>query len=117
MSYTRAALVNEALDMLGVTAVGQAADPESYAKVDGKVDASLKSLAAREIVYVPDPNDIPDEVFNQLAAIVAEECKTKFGLAPDEVVKLETDRAQAETELREMVRGRPTYEAQRAQYF
>lgn len=117
MSYTRAQLVNETLDLLGASAIGQSADPESYAKVDGKVNATLASLAARELVYVPDPDDIPDEIFNQLAAIVAEECKTKFGLSPEEVVKLETDRAQAEAEIREMVRGKPTFEPQRARYF
>lgn len=115
--YTRAQLVNEALDQLGVTAVGQTADPESYGKVDGKVNATLSSLASRELVYVPDPDNIPDDIFNQLAAILAEECKTKFGLAADEVAKLETDRVQAELEIREIVRGRPTFEPQRSHYF
>lgn len=116
-TYNRSALVNKALDMLGATAVGQAADAESYSKVDGNVDACLESLAGRELVYVPDPDTIDGSIFKQLAAILAEECKTEFGLSPDEVMKLENDRRQAEDEIRETVRGRPTFEAQRAQYF
>lgn len=117
MAKTRADLVIKALDLLGVSAVGQDPAAEDYAKVDGNVDTTLASLAALEIVYVPDANSIPLETFKQVAAVLAEECKTEFGLDPNEVQKLEGDRAQAESELRAIVRGRPTYEPQKAQYF
>src|SRR5690349_10706502 len=112
MAKTRADLVNKALDYLGVTAVGQTIDPEAYDAVDNVVDPLVKSLAARELVWIPDLSSIPDEIFLQTAVLVADGCKTNFGLAPDEMDKLAVAVVQAEGQLREMVRGRPTFEHQ-----
>lgn len=81
-------LVTEALANLGVLAAGQATDPEDFSYVEEKLDSIFRKIAALEIVYVPDPQNIPSAWFSDLADIVAGECCTKFGVTPDDYVKL-----------------------------
>src|SRR5262249_22747860 len=114
---TRAELVNKALDVLGVTAVGQTVDADTAKIVNDDLDTVLKSLASRQLCYVPDPSQIPDEIFVQLGILLADANKNNFGLQQDELDKLNAAVLQAESQIREIVRGRPTYERQRAEYF
>lgn len=114
---TQADLVQRALDVLGVTAIGQTMDADTAKIVSDEVDTALKMLAAREIVYVPDPDNIPEEVFLQTAICLAGAVKQNFGLQTDELDRLNMLVTQAEGELREMTRGRPTYERLRAEYY
>lgn len=125
---TTADLITEALANLGVLSPGQPIDPEDYNYVNEKLDAIFRKLAALEIVIVPDPNNIPGAWFSDLADIVAGECCTKFGVTPDDYVML-TNRGlggvqgvdvgfgAAAKSLRQMMRGRPTGEILRVDYF
>lgn len=114
---TRADLINKALDVLGVSAVGQTMDADTVKLIADDLDTTLKMLAAREIVYLPDPDNIPEEVFLQTSICLAGSNKQKFGLQQDEIDRLNALVTQAEGELREMVRGRPTYERLRTEYY
>lgn len=114
-------LVTEALANLGVLAAGQPIDVEDFGYVNELLDAIFRKLAMLEIVYVADPNNIPGAWFADLAAIVAGECASKFGLVGQEFIDkvnkglggaagVEIGAGTAAKSLRIGTRGRPTYE-------
>ncbi len=117
-------LVTETLANLGVLAVGQPQDPDDTAYVLAKYDSVLRQLAALEIAYVADPNNVPGEWFASLADILAGECATKFGSNPDDYGKLKKQglgippgTGAAAMALKAMTRGKPTGERLRVEYF
>ena len=128
-------LVNEALANLGVLAAGQPTDPEDFAYVNEKLDAIFRKLDALEIVSLPDPSQIggnvafiPSAFFSDLADIVAGETATKFGETPDVyqllimrglggVQGIDVGFGAAAKSLRAIVRGKPTFEGARGEYF
>lgn len=121
-------LVTEALANLGVLAAGQPIDPEDYSYVSEKLDSIFRKIAALEICYVPDENNIPGAWFSDLADIVAGECATKFGATPDDYIKLvnrglggvqgiDVGQGAAAKSLRAMRRGRPTREVLPTDFF
>ncbi len=121
---TRIDLINEALANLGVLAPGQAVDPEDFNYVDEKLDGILRNLAALEIVYIADIENIPGLYFNDLADIVADDCATKFGASNQDFARLQAQgwgnpkgSGVAAKSLKQMSRGRPTYEPLRIDYF
>jgi hypothetical protein len=121
---TQTDLVLEVLANLGVLAAGQAPDVEDVAYVTEKLDAIYRMLAALDICYIPDPNNIPGQVFSPLADIVAGDCATKFGSSPDDFAKLTQKglgvppgSGAGAMALKQMSRGRPTYEPLRVHYF
>ena len=114
---TRSDLVTEALESLGVLAAGQTPEIEDTTRVDEKIPAILADLAGREIVYVADPDNIPEAWFSALADIVAYECRIKFGVSQEAEVTLANANQEAIAKLKVMLRGRPTYEPLRALYF
>lgn len=116
-SKTRRELVLRALDVLGVSAVGQAPAAEDYSAVDAQVDAVISGLAALDIVYVGNTDDIPVEWFNPLANILAFALCVDFGVGDTEKTALATLDAQAKSDLRFMNRGRPTGQRMTAEYF
>lgn len=78
--------------------------------VDRNIDPILADLAARQVVYLVDQTEIPDEWFVHLAAIVADRCKAKgFDLDTNTIQRVSAEGAQAMMELRELTRGRPSY--------
>lgn len=121
---TSADLITEVLANLGVLSPGNPVDPEDYNYVLEKLDAIMRKLAGLDIVYVADVNSIPGAWFSDLADIVAGECSQKFGATPEDVVKLDAKglgnppgTGSAAKSLKQMMRGRPTYERLRAEYF
>lgn len=121
---TKADLTNEALGNLGALGLGQAANVEDVAYISDQVDPLLRMLAAMEICYVPDPDSIPGEWLNPLSDILASECANRFGASADDFAKLQAkglgvppgSGAGAMT-LKQITRGRPTYEPLRTIYF
>lgn len=119
-------LVNEALANLGVLSAGQSTDPEDFNYVQEKLDAIFREIAGLEICFLPDPDNIPGQYFAPLADIVAGECCQKFGSSPDDKRRLkcmglggapdesgtyiEVGAGAAAKILKQMTRGRPTYE-------
>jgi len=122
--YTADDLVLEALANLGVLAAGQTVSPEDYNYVNDRIDAIFRKLAALEICYVPDFENIPGEWLIDLAAIVAGECAVKFGASADYIGVLiqsglgtPPGSGTAALSLKQMLRGRPTGEPQRTESF
>lgn len=113
VSRTRNDLVYEALANIGVLQAGQTPAPEDFNFIDEKLQSIIDGLHAREIVFVADLNDIPNEWFDPLASIVADACKAKFGIDGDSLQVLMADRQKAEIDLKVMTRGKPTFEPQR----
>lgn len=116
-SKTRRELVLRALDVLGVSAVGQAPAAEDYSAVDAQVDPVLAMLAATEIVYVAEADDLPFEWFEPLANILADAMAVDFGLGDAEKATLGTNAAAARASLKLMTRGKPTGQRMVAEYF
>lgn len=114
-------LVTEALSNLGVLAAGQPIDVEDFNWVNEKLHSIFREIAALEICYVPDPNNIPGAWFAALADIVAGECASKFGLVGQELAdkknlglggsgSVPIGAGTAAMALKIITRGRPTYE-------
>lgn len=121
-------LITKVLSKLGVLSTGQAIDPEDYSRVQDSLDSIVRKLAALEIVYVPDVENIPGAWFLDLASIVAGETCTDFGVTDSDYVKLvnsglggvggtEIGAGMAALSLKAMNRGRPTYEPLRTESF
>jgi len=120
---TSAELVTKVLANLGVLAVGQSIDPEDAAAIQSEIDPLLRKLNALEIVNVPDPDNIPGAFFSDLADILAGECATKFGANPDHYTVLiqrglgaPPGAGVAALSLKQITRGRPTYEILQTDY-
>jgi hypothetical protein len=116
---TRRELVNEALVNLGVLAAGQQPDSEDFEAVDNKFEPLMEWLEAAQIIDLDTSVDeIPNEWFNALAVLLADESALMFGLpgvpaapnAPSPV-------ALAIDKLRLVTYGRPTYERLKTEYY
>jgi hypothetical protein len=121
---TQTDLVLETLANLGVLAAGQNPDVEDVQYVTEKLDAIFRMLAGLDICYIPDPNNIPGSYFSPLADIIAGDCATKFGSSPDDFAKLTQKglgvppgSGAAAMALKQITRGRATFERLRVEYF
>jgi hypothetical protein len=111
---TRAELIDQVLDNLGVMVEGQAPTAEMRAKVDRLVDPHIASLRNREITFISDtgtPNppsggEFEQEVFLPIADSLAMRCAPSFNLAGD--ASLKALAILAEDELRVLARPQRT---------
>jgi hypothetical protein len=116
---TRRDLVNAALVNLGILAAGQQPDAEDFEAVDDKFEPLIAWLEAAQIIDLDLTIDaIPDEWFNPLAVLLADEAALEFGLpgmpaAPNSPSPV----AIAIDKLRLAIYARPTYEVQKTEYF
>jgi|SRR6185312_3589123 len=115
--YTQADLVTKILDKLGVVPTGNTPQLEDVNRIENLLPAIVESVAGREILYLPDLNNIEGKYFLPFASIAAWECTEEFGTTGDDLAKLEKDNGNAILQLRIMTRGRPTYETLRTQNF
>jgi hypothetical protein len=99
MAYVKADLTREALGELFSLASGQTPNSDETTWVEQRIDGVLASLARRNIYYLADATDIPEEAFNALTTCVAEACAPKFGRPRDYAA-----RQMAEEELRKIAR-------------
>jgi hypothetical protein len=116
MTKLRADLVNEALVRIGMKPSGQDASAEDYAYVDGQVEPVLEDLAERS-VYVGNPEDIPNGVFNHIAAVLAFQCCDYAGVVGEEYTKLEHKAIKGERDARYYLRGETLYGPVEVDYF
>ncbi len=115
--YTRSDLINRTLGKLGVRAAGQTPNAEDYDNVDGYLDGTLASLAARDVVFVADADAIPSAFLNDIASILARDAASEFGVMADELAKIESQAAAAEYSLKVMQRPTTSYQRTRSEYF
>lgn len=109
-TVTATKVKSKALGILGVTAIGQLPEDDDLDRIGEFYSPVLASLAAREIIYVGDPDEVPEEYYLQIASCLAYAAMTEFGVSPDDAQNIERGKARAESELKEMLRGRPTYQ-------
>src|SRR5581483_5103615 len=77
-------LVLEVLSRAGVISIGQAVDVEDFQTVQKNLDSILRKVAALEICFVSDQNNIPGAWFSDLVDIVLGECAKDIGLSDGE---------------------------------
>jgi hypothetical protein len=116
MSKTRADLVNEALVRIGMKPSGQDASAEDYAYVDSQVEPVLEDLAERNI-SVANPSDIPNGIFNHIAAVLAWQCCDYAGIVGEEYTKLERKAIKGERDARYYLRGQTLYGPVEVDYY
>ncbi len=114
---TRADLVERALRALGQVGEGQNPGADDVSTVDALVDATLLELQEREIVTIADPDEIPNEAFLSLGAILALKAAPEFSVMGQELLDVTAFAQKAEADLLDMTRSRPTYQAQDVDYF
>lgn len=110
-------LTVQTLKELGVLPDGQTPQIEDTAAISGDIPALLEELAGREIVFVPDLDNIPGPWFMSIAKILAYELRNGYGIVGDEAASLKQGNDDAILKLKIMLRGRPTGEALRTLYF
>lgn len=112
MSKTRIELVNEALKNLVIVGAGQEPDTEDFDEVDAKVDGLLAQLRVDEICFVANDDEIPDEWFDPIAELLANNCASKFGQ------QYSLDKKTVfEQLLRRLTASRTTYQPMQSEYF
>jgi hypothetical protein len=121
---TQTDLILQALKNLGVLSAGNAADPEDEEFVRENVDPMIRTLASLDICYIGDPDNISGELFLPLAAVLADMCASKFGSTAEDQAALNAKglgtppgTGAGALMLRQINRGRPTYETLRTQSF
>jgi len=121
-------LITQTLKNLGVMSAGNAADPEDFAYVKENVDPTIRMLASLDICYIGDVETIPGELFSALANVLAGECADKFGSTTEDRISLKNNglggagnvpvgAGSGAQILRQINRGRPTYETLRTMSF
>jgi hypothetical protein len=83
MPRTRNDLILQVLENLNAVGAGQTPAPEDVATISNRIDTRLATLAFHGVVYVPDTDAIDDEVFDDLATLVAQSAAPAYGQAPD----------------------------------
>jgi hypothetical protein len=86
--------------------------------VERNIDPILAELVMDQIVYLVDADEIPDEWFASLAAIVADRCKGKgFMLDAGTIQRVTLEGQMAMTTLRRITRAKPAYLVMQSEYF
>ena len=122
-------IIQKTLKNLGITAAGQAVDPEDLAWVSEELHPMFLMLEGLEICYVPQFEAIPGAWSGDLAAILSGICAPKFGVTNDDHIRWVTGglggppsnvplgAGAAALSLKQQTRGRPSGEPARALYF
>ncbi len=105
-------LETEAFAILTGMEPGATVAPEDLASIEVYVDPLLEQLAADQIVYIADRDEIPNEFFLPVARLLANVCGPRFGSPMNEEAKLADERV-----LRRLNAVQPTYEPMEGQYF
>lgn len=109
---TREQLIQEAADKLSIVGTGQTLEAEYREKINGNVDPLLAQLSAEGVAHVGNPEQIPAEMFDPLAGLLANVNAPLAGKAYDLSVKEYYERT-----LRRIGSGEPTYEVLEGTYF
>jgi hypothetical protein len=114
---TKAFLIGQILNQLGVWETGQDLSPEDYRKVEESLDHHLLAMGRANIYTVDDVNNVPDDAVMEAAAYLAGEYCITFGLAGEELQAASAKQAAAEQALRFLRTRGPTFVRQRSEYF
>jgi hypothetical protein len=127
---TSSDLITLVLQRTGLLSSGSPQDNDDTTNVQSQLDPIFRKLAALEIVFIADPDNIPGAFLSDLADIVAGECASALGIGDGELpglvnkglggaagTQVEIGAGTAAKSLKIMTRGKPTYEIQRIQNF
>lgn len=109
---TRAQLRERAGKNLAIIEPGEALSAEDAETFDGLIDPLVAQLAADEIVFIANTEEIELEYFLPLARLLANVAGPDFGSPINEPAKLAD-----ETELRRITATKPTGETLKVNYF
>jgi hypothetical protein len=107
---TQADLIQQILENLQIVPQGQAPEQDDVDRVEKNLPSLLSELAGREILYVPDIENIDDTIFLSLAKIAAYELRRTFGTTGELEATLRGMNQEGIDNIRVIRRGRPTYE-------
>jgi hypothetical protein len=80
VTKTRVELGRGALTRLGKAVAGETIDDVAESAVDDLIDPMIANLRARNVIYIADANEIPDEAFNPLRLRLAWEAAGEFSV-------------------------------------
>lgn len=80
---TRDDLIKAVLQDLGVLQAGESAVADDNALVSARIDPLLADLAVRNVIYIPDAEDIGEGAFQYVVGILVEICSPSFGRPRD----------------------------------
>ncbi len=101
---TRAQLIERAGASIGVKEPGEALSTEDYNTLDNLVDPLIAQLAADQIYYVDDADEIPVAIFIPLANLLGNMAGPDFGSPVNDDAKARDERT-----LQRLASTRPTY--------
>ncbi len=102
MAKTRAELVTDVLDDLNEAGVGQPVSAEDATKITDSLDAIFANLLGRNVILQPVGDEIEDDHFDPLCAVVVGRHARAFGLGADDRIKAEAEAG--EKQLRTLAR-------------
>ncbi len=111
MSKTADDLVYEVASILGKAVAGEALGQPEYETIDGKIDGVLSRIS--KIVYIGDRDEIPEELFDNIALIVAAFAGPKFSNEKPDLSYVRM----LEADLRYLVAIEPSYQPVKAVYY
>lgn len=114
---TREELIERALKNLGTLPSGHVANAEDAEAMDALIDPMIFQLNLREIVYLADTLEFPDEYFLSLAECLSWVAAPEFGATLDPARLRSDGRPKAEDELRMMQAARPGYGILKTDYY
>lgn len=109
---TRSQLKERAAKNLAIIEPGETLSTEDNETFDGLVDPLIAQLAADQIVYISDADEIELEYFLPLARLLANIAGPDFGSPINEAAK-----AEDEMTLRRLTSTKPTGDRLRVRYF
>lgn len=109
---TLAELKAEAFGILTGLDPSQVADAEEVDSIGVYVGPLLAQLAADEIVYITDEDEIPNEYFLPITRLLANVAGPRFGSPMNADAKM-----MDEATLRRLTASKPTYEPMKVEYF
>lgn len=112
MSRTKAETRFKVLAILTGGDVGAVPSDEDASALDGYINDAIDELSAKSIVYIQDPDDVPNDVFSNYCEFIANAAADEFGGKSDPAKK-----RMIENELRVIARQTPGYGPQQVEYF
>jgi hypothetical protein len=113
---TKAFLIGQILNELGIWESGQDLPPEDYRKVEEGLLPRLLAMGRAQIYTVDDVNNVPDDAVVEVARYLAGEYAITFGLEGEELQVASAAQAASEQALRFLRTRGPTFVRQRAEY-
>lgn len=117
MTTTEDDLAEMTLGALGVLAAGQTPSAEDVALIKARLGKAIPQWVVREIVYVANSDEIPDEWSLPLAKMMADICAEEFGIGGEKRVQVKALAKEAEAMLRRMTQAARDEQPLRTLYY